>query len=229
MTIPNLLTNFKKRETVTKVKAAYSIFSQAVKMSTEENGEISGWDVSNATVVVEKYFLPYMTGVTKLKGSLVKYPMRTLSSQGYTEGNRYLDWSWNIISSPIYVMQNGMYFVYSNSNDGYPTIVVDINGPGKPNIMGIDGFAFWLDMESSSVVPAGSKLSRDKLINGNSMRLCRRDSIWQYYRGGYCAALMQKDGWTISKDYPWGKGGFIKFWRFFCTYCNDFADTCSAG
>ena len=69
MTIPNLLTNFKKRETVTKVKAAYSIFSQAVKMSTEENGEISGWDVSNETLVVEKYILPYMTGVTKIKRS----------------------------------------------------------------------------------------------------------------------------------------------------------------
>ena len=210
MTIPNLLTNFKKRETVTKVKAAYSIFSQAVKMSTEENGEISGWDVSNETLVVEKYILPYMTGVTKIKGSMHKYLMRTLSSQGDVPRNRYYDWSWNLIKYPIYVMQNGMYFTYSNANDGYPTIVVDINGSGKPNIMGIDGFAFWLDMESSSVVPAGSKYSREKLIGGGPVRVCRRDDSWQYYRGGYCAALMQKDGWTISKDYPWGKGGLTE-------------------
>lgn len=210
MTIPGLLTNFKKRETVTKVKAAYSIFSQAVKMSTEENGEISGWDVSDQTVVVEKYILPYMTGVTKLKGALVKYPMRTLSSQGLIEVNRYLDWSWNITFRPIYVMQNGMYFTYSNSNDGYPTIVVDINGSGKPNIMGIDGFAFWLDKNSSSVVPAGNKFTREKLIGKSPNRACRRDSTLQYYRGGYCAALMQKDGWTISKDYPWDKGGLTE-------------------
>ena len=38
-TIPIMLTNFKKRETVAKVKAAYSILSQAVKLSVEENGK----------------------------------------------------------------------------------------------------------------------------------------------------------------------------------------------
>ncbi len=56
-----MLTNFKKRETVAKVKAAYSIFSQAVKLSVEDNGETSGWDTSDASVVVEKYLLPYMS------------------------------------------------------------------------------------------------------------------------------------------------------------------------
>ncbi len=61
LTIPNMLSNFKKRETVSKVKAAYSIFSQAVKLSVEDNGETSGWDTSDASVVVEKYLLPYMS------------------------------------------------------------------------------------------------------------------------------------------------------------------------
>ncbi len=207
-----MLTNFKKRETVAKVKAAYSILSQAVKLSVEENGETSGWDTSDPSVVVEKYLLPYMSGVSKMKGAL--RPMRTLSSQGNLETNRYLDWSWNLTSNPIYVMQNGMYFMYSNSNDGYPTIVVDINGSGKPNIMGIDGFTFWIDPKTSSVTPAGYNCSRVGILGKgcptSSTRMCVRDNTWQYYRGGYCAALMQKDGWTISKDYPWGNGGITK-------------------
>ncbi len=214
LTIPNMLSNFKKRETVSKVKAAYSIFSQAVKLSVEDNGETSGWDTSDASVVVEKYLLPYMSGVIKVKGSIANYPMRTLSSQGNPEMNRYLDWSWDLSSYPIYIMQNGMHFNYSNSNDGYPTIVVDINGSGKPNIMGIDGFAFWIDPKTSSVVPAGYNCSREGLLGKgcptSSVRMCLRDNTWQYYRGGYCAALMQKDGWTISKDYPWGNGGLTK-------------------
>lgn len=214
LTIPGMLTNFKKRETVAKVKAAYSILSQAVKLSVEENGETPGWDVSNEVVVIEKYILPYMSGVTRIKGSKTKYPMRTLSSQGIIAENIYLDWSWNPQLEPIYVMQNGMYFTYSNSNDGYPTIVVDINGSGKPNIMGIDGFTFWIDPKTSSVTPAGYNCSRDGILGKgcptSSTRMCVRDNTWQYYRGGYCAAVMQKDGWTISKDYPWGKGGLTE-------------------
>ena len=212
-TIPIMLTNFKKRETVAKVKAAYSILSQAVKLSVEENGETSGWDTSDPSVVVEKYLLPYMSGLTKTK-DYQKTQMRTLSSQGNLETNRYLDWSWNLTYNPIYVMQNGMHFNYSNSNDGYPTIVIDINGSGKPNIMGIDGFTFWIDPKTSSVVPAGYNCSREGILGKgcptSSDRMCIRDNIWQYYRGGYCAALMQKDGWTISKDYPWGNGGLTK-------------------
>ena len=212
-TIPIMLTNFKKRETVAKVKAAYSILSQAVKLSVEENGETSGWDTSAPSVVVEKYLLPYMSGLTKTK-DYQKTQMRTLSSQGNLETNRYLDWSWNLTYNPIYVMQNGMHFNYSNSNDGYPTIVIDINGSGNPNIMGIDGFTFWIDPKTSSVVPAGYNCSREGILGKgcptSSDRMCIRDNIWQYYRGGYCAALMQKDGWTISKDYPWGNGGLTK-------------------
>ena len=213
-TIPIMLTNFKKRETVAKVKAAYSILSQAVKLSVEENGETSGWDTSVQSEVIPKYILPYMTGVTQAKGSILAYQMRTLSSQGNPAKNIYSDWSWNLTAEPIYVMQNGMYFTYSNSNDGYPTIVVDLNGSGKPNIMGIDGFTFWIDPKTSSVVPAGYNCSREGILGKGCPtsydRMCIRDNSWQYYRGGYCAALMQKDGWTISKDYPWGNGGLTK-------------------
>ncbi len=212
ITLPGMLTNFKKRETVAKVKAAYSIFSQAVKLSIEYNDEVSGWDFSNDANVAERYIIPYLTGVTRYNRPLSTIPMRTLSSQGNAEGNRYLDWSWNISSHPVYMLQNGMFFTFTNSNDGYPTIVVDINGPKKPNIMGIDGFAFWIDPETSSVVPAGAKYSRDVVLgkSGSLVRVCKRDSSWQYYRGGYCAALMQKDGWSISSDYPWGNGNLTR-------------------
>ncbi len=203
LTIPSLLTNFKKRETVAKVKAAYSILSQAVKLSVEENGETSGWDTSVESEVMPKYILPYLTGATRLNIDSRKYTLKTLSSTPGAYG-AYI----------IYVLQNGMFFSYRNLDDGYPTIIVDINGLNKPNVMGIDGFSFWIDPKTSSVVPAGAVCSRDALLNKNNgwcadivplaqTRACQRGEGWIYYRGGYCAALMQKDGWTISKDYPW--------------------------
>lgn len=215
ITIPQLLTNFKKRETVSKVKAAYSIFSQAVQLSIQENDEPSGWDVSDVSTVAEKYLTPYMTGVSRILGDEWLdhdyYRMRTLSSQGNPETNSYLDWSWNWKTVPLYKLQNGMIFVYSNSNDGHKMITVDINGFAPPNIMGIDGFSFWIDDKTSTVVPAGVTLSKAALINPKGHeRACVRSQYWQYYNGGYCAALMQKDGWSISKDYPWGNGHLTK-------------------
>ena len=214
MTIPPLLTNFKKRETVSKVKAAYSIFSQAVKLSIQENDEPAGWDVSDEYTVAERYLNPYMTGVQKiLRQEWLDhdyYRMRTLSSQGNPETNGYLDWGW-IETRPAYKLQNGMIFGYSNSNDRHKMITVDINGFAPPNIMGIDGFSFWIDDKTSTVVPAGSTFSREALINPKGDgRACVRSPYWQYYNGSYCAALLQKDGWTMSKDYPWGNGNLTK-------------------
>lgn len=215
MTIPPLLTNFKKRETVSKVKAAYSIFSQAVKLSIQENDEPAGWDVSDGLTVAERYLTPYMTGVQKiLRQEWLDhdyYRMRTLSSQGNPETNGYLDWSWNWKSVPLYKLQNGMIFVYTNSNDRHKMITVDINGFAPPNIMGIDGFSFWIEDKTSTVVPAGSTFPREALINPKGDgRACVRSPYWQYYNGSYCAALLQKDGWTMSKDYPWGNGNLTK-------------------
>lgn len=210
LTLPSLLINYKKHETAVKVKEAYSIFSQAIKLSVEENGQISGWDTSVIANVAPKYINPYLKGVRKANGSLYSYPMRTLSSQGDHANNRYAYWSSNMTTEPIYILPNGMFFVYKKFYNEVQCIVVDINGSGKPNIMGIDGFAFQILPEFSSIAPLGYQYSRDKLLSGKDGCECVRDNIWQYYRGGCCAALIQKDGWRISKDYPWGNGGLTK-------------------
>lgn len=216
ITIPGLITNFKKRETVAKVKVAYSIFSQAVKLSVNENEDPSGWTANTSKEYAEIYITPYLTGLTKTTVSpQAANPMRTLSSQGDAATNRYHDWSWNSSEYPVYTLQNGMSFVISaGANDGYPTIVVDINGPtGKPNIMGIDGFAFWIKSnDGGSVTPAGATHTVEQLTGKKSapVRACIRDDSWQYYRGGYCAALLQKNNWNMPKDYPWGNGNLTQ-------------------
>ena len=43
---PVLIQNYEKQETAAKVKAAYSILSQAINDSISENGDIDSWDFS---------------------------------------------------------------------------------------------------------------------------------------------------------------------------------------
>ena len=44
----------------------------------------------------------------------------------------------------------------------------------------------------------GDAQARDDLINADKSYACRRDKT-----GDLCAALIMRDGWEISKDYPW--------------------------
>ncbi len=208
MTIPSLLTNFKKRETVSKVKAAYSIFSQAVKLSIQENDEPAGWDVSNESTVAERYLIPYMTGVTEFTDANKKYSgLRTLANKPcggvrctciYTWGRRK------------YILNNGMIFNYANTNYKHKLIVVDINGFAPPNVLGIDGFVFWIDDYTSALRTEGATYSRKQIVDNRGAGEACAPNPASYYAGLYCAALLQKDGWTMSKDYPWGNGHLPK-------------------
>ena len=215
MLIPGLVTNYRKKETVARLQVAYELFSSAFRRSMAENGDPAAWDDSDLNKYTQTYIVSYIAGAIKVndRKGLSNYPMRTLSSQGTPSSNRYLDWSWNMNNRPIYeIPSKSILFVVSNANDGYKTIVVDINGRKGPNIMGIDGFTFWIEPQTQAVMPAGYKCSREQILGkvkgcvSSGTRMCVRDNTWQYYRGGYCAALLQKDDWKITKDYPWGNG-----------------------
>ena len=210
MTIPQLITSYKKKVTIERLKTTYSILSQAINMSKEKNGDIDTWDTSLSNVDFAKlYILPYI----KISGTITKrisgkyMNLYTLSTQGGYHSS-YLFWSNNPTNNPIYVMANGSWFVYNfQQNNRY--IVVDLNGQGGPNVMGIDGFSFILDPKTNQLVPAGYGLRREVLLNitSNDGRGCKRDNTAQYYRGEYCGAVIMMDGWKISEDYPWGNGG----------------------
>uniref|UniRef100_UPI00402818C9 prepilin-type N-terminal cleavage/methylation domain-containing protein n=1 Tax=Candidatus Scatousia sp. TaxID=3085663 RepID=UPI00402818C9 len=44
MTMPTLIGKYKKKELANRAKVAYSILSQAIKLSEVENGEVKYWD-----------------------------------------------------------------------------------------------------------------------------------------------------------------------------------------
>ena len=80
MTIPTLISTYKKHTVETKLKRFYSTMSQAVKLSEIDNGEVSSWDsidaetirmddgsyageISNVYEWYNKYFAPYIKTV----------------------------------------------------------------------------------------------------------------------------------------------------------------------
>ena len=217
MTLPTLIEKHQKKVTATRLKAAYSIFSQALLAAQKDYDEPKYWDSARGQVntgtsndklgtiaFVEKYVLPYI----KVGKS---YGWKTLNEVGYKNGWVNLNGTQRTSSS------SSSYFIelpnqtlvafrhnnfYINGTDGPTSLTdllfyIDINGKQKPNILGRD--IFWLYYDT-----ANGKINAYYIHNKTP-----RDTILEKYcsksksESAYCTAVIMLDGWDIKDDYPW--------------------------
>lgn len=65
MTLPSLITNYQKKQTVTQLKKVYSIMSQALQRAELDYGNFEHWNFSQTgTEFNNKYIKPYYTILT---------------------------------------------------------------------------------------------------------------------------------------------------------------------
>ncbi len=67
MTLPSIVNKIEKKDTSARLKKFYSAFNQAVRLSTVDNGPVSGWnnqvlyhDSEDLYKWFEEYIAPYM-------------------------------------------------------------------------------------------------------------------------------------------------------------------------
>lgn len=66
ITIPTLITNYQKKITATKLKKTYAELTNAVRLSEADNGEVSGWNITNKSEEnFDEYILPYIKASKK--------------------------------------------------------------------------------------------------------------------------------------------------------------------
>ncbi len=190
--MPNLIEKHQKKVTVTALKTAYSIFSQAVTRSIQDNGDIEGWELSYSDMA-PKYIFPYVETV----GIVKKYGLYNLG----TGGSAYIHWGgWS--NGKIYAMKNGMNYSLIYDHGGI-YLTVDINGTKGPNRMGRDGFVFEILPKENTLILAGANRTRNDVVNyffGGCKKFPNNNV---YYSGQFCGALIMLDGWKIKDNYPW--------------------------
>ncbi len=212
MTIPTLITNYQKRETVTRLKSAYAQLQQAIKLSESDNDELGGWDLTTRDWF-DRYLAPYLK-VTKIEfkdlSDINSIPYKQISG-GRETGLALLRPGFG--GSNVYTLLNGIDIIsaidYGNASG--KGLIVDINGVNsKPNQFGKDTFYLvlypefgltFMGMRSTSECrpPVEGNPGRDYLKNTNCLSyFCNKRG-----RGMWCGALIMTDSWTISKDYPW--------------------------
>lgn len=197
MTMPTLIQNYQKKEAATRLKYAYSVIAQAVKMSEIDNGPMEDWlDESTATEgttevtkkFVDTYLTPYVKTVKQIKmpTSGMPYEYYYKVNGQLTSGDGHTHYS--------IALANGVYlhFNASYAQEDSITLRIDTNGQKGPNIVGRD--TFFANFNSKGFYMKGHGNKRDTLL-----RYCGED------RSGAqtCGALIEIDGWEIKKDYPW--------------------------
>lgn len=180
MTMPTLIADYQKQVTVNKLKKTYSVLSQAIKLSENDNGSMKEWvyrygyqDPNPSTFGT--YIAPY------LKAELIRKEDHLI----HTIDNK----SMGLAGNWYYTPDGTGYLEFVASY--YYNIYIDINGEKAPNRLGRDVFVV-------SMYAYDTQNAKLSFNDGN----CSKGTNASYAGIG-CGFIIQKNGWQITPDYPW--------------------------
>jgi len=220
ITIPNLVTNFKKQFTVSKLQQFYSTMSQVLRLSEIDNGELINWNIgpvyySDGSAEFNKYFRPYLN-ISKYCG--VSYegrsnneccPYITKGKDGSSRASSASYATFFVLSDGTLVKFLAAYgtdSVIAEENTGYEDLPyfimqVDINGTKLPNAYGRDVFTFFI-YRMKGLQPSGYFVSNRGVTRTSLLNSCNANTAISRSDSG-CAGIIMLDGWKISDDYSW--------------------------
>ena len=159
ITLSIVINNHKEKVTVTRLKHAYSILSQAFNRIVPEDGTPDEWGMtgmnSQSHVIMANKFVPYFKIIENCVGKSDTFVKNNCTKVFYSK---------NAYSS--FVIQNGTTIVFRNYNEACTSkygsvkdvcgeIIVDTNGVSFPNKPGVDVFVFYI--YKNGIIPKGTK------------------------------------------------------------------------
>lgn len=206
LTLPNLIADYRNNVVETRLKKFYSLMNQAILQSIVDNGEVESWSYFNDDIKDEggelvnqsdkndasfqRYLAPYLKVIDKKEAK-------------DAQGKKIF----------IYFLSDGSAFSFAQHENRdiqfYP------KNPEKclkkQDYIGSCAFAFefypinnskdWKYLYGKGMEPTLYKWDGDeKTLYNDAERGCMRGN--QNAGGGYCTAIIQRNGWKIPKDYP---------------------------
>ena len=202
MTIPTLITNNQKKQTVVKLQRAISVLNQAYKLSYDDVGELGAEETKdfNSLEYFNTYWAPYIK---------VSTYCRSAAQCGYQSVQPWLQANnkksgWYPVETRIrtaFITADG--FLYTiflatwNSDDSKKAeyrVSVDLNGAEGPNKFGRDVFFLSrTQTDGGGIRPYCYEKSNDEVDKD-----CSTSGV-----GECCAEKIRRAGWEINRDYPW--------------------------
>lgn len=207
MTMPSLVANYKKQETVTRLKKTYSIVQQAIKHSEAYNESSEFWDT---TLNGDEFFNKYIKNYVQFTNEYTSSELWAIAPRKNLDGSTYngTTYSKGYANSFHIILTDGTLLTL-NLNSGTENAIwvgIDTNGLSKPNQIGKDTFLFIFSSQYGLQPLGGSgtpetwsygEFDRDKILTQSSHACNKKQS------GYWCASIIMNDGWEMRKDYPW--------------------------
>ena len=194
MTLPSLVANYQKKQNVVLLKKFYTNFSAALLKAAQEEGCVGDFNcyfdaigVTNNSNTADRVEKAYNSILKHLNATRCTNPTGTgfVTAQcaDYTINHNYDGSGTDALFHYSFVTNDGMYISYvaSGSSTYGGWIVVDVNGPKKPNREGRDIFTFWIFEGNKPLSP---------VARGN----CTEDDKY----GQSCAARIIKNNWEMD-------------------------------
>lgn len=204
LTMPALIGNYRKKQTVTQLKKVYSALQQSILMSQNEYGDIADWDWSLNSY---DFFMKYLAyNFTVLKNCGNKQGCWNTDGGFEINGNKYSEapsFAVGSLASKISLV-DGSYIALIKQDNNHIHIHTDVNGNKRPNIYGIDIFVMTLTGKSYSdyahnIPVAGLYMFGHGLTRNDVKSVgCAQNGT-----GFTCGELILMDSWDIKNDYPW--------------------------
>ena len=199
LTIPNVVSNYKKKVVETRLAKLYSVLNQAVELSEEKNGACTTWewgDINNHrdSAYMEKWWKTYMADYIPNVQTVTKNSVATSSISG---NGSYLVYFKDGTALKIEAIPGSYIWVVI-----YVKPQINIKNFNKGDVYqhdsmvsGRDYFAMFIEPSSkcSFDVNYYDNLSRNKLIES-----CKAPKNL----GGACLKMIKDNGWKIPDDYP---------------------------
>lgn len=164
LTMPAVIANYQKQETVSRLQKVYSVLSQAVKQAELNEGEIKYWNFSLPPENFYKtYIKPYITVSQEFINSDPPFDISYKCLNGRI-CNTY--GSYSNKSVPKIILNDGSMIIFDFLGNNYEVILTDINGYKKPNTWGKRYVCFFNS--------GRRRASSIRIRRGNLGRLVRR-------------------------------------------------------
>lgn len=165
MTIPTLVQNTQETVTVTSVKKAYSVLSQAYTMAVQDNGTPENWNLGAGngdwvgSINVLNALAPYLKISKNCGNGQGCMPNETVK---WLQGTPFINFDTATAEGKAILSDGTTLYTYTygacSPTTGIPnacaSMGVDINGFKKPNQIGVDIFEFYIT--TTGIVPVGA-------------------------------------------------------------------------
>ena len=207
LTIPSLIQTHKRVEVAAKLKQIYSLMNQAILISEKDNGDKEYWDYCNwgnsecTKNFFEKYLLPY-----------IKYTKYTFfESYGgtniaiYFANGSILTAKMTINGIDFFFITNGKYF----NSDTFTEQDDDGNYLAQRKGTGSSIFPFGIYINNTTNTRYHYKKGFEPYMialgnyNEDELKNNLQYGCYTSSQPNYCTALIQYNGWTFPKDYPY--------------------------